>query len=252
MSIFKRLFGTKTKDNYSEKQENIKDENITFSALTMSLSDLDKMKVGDVISLGDKIKEEINYDTRWIEAKDNPFNIRIFDCREYALKMISTTQNSEIANKFLELRNSDGKELIGKFPENGVKVEVDLNFDTEGKQLEDGIIFKAHKMEEKWDIYKYVNFLFFVRSWTGELVYFCNYIPTKKGFKVDLIVLDDNKIDENDPHFELRVVEFLIHSHVLGYPVPHPIPNNLENDTNKILNYSFSMFGNRGLYASYE
>ena len=37
-------------------------------------------------------------------------------------------------------------------------------------------------MEEKWDIYKYANFIFFVRSWTGELVYFTNYIPTKTGF----------------------------------------------------------------------
>ena len=99
------------------------------------------------------------------------------------------------------MRVSDGQELIGTFPENGAKVEVDLNVDPEGKQLNEGVIFKAKKMERKWDIYKYANFIFFVRSCTGEFVYFCNYIPTKKGFKVDLIVLNENKIDDNDPNF---------------------------------------------------
>lgn len=248
MSIFKRLFGEKNK----EKQGTSKEENVTFSAGTMSQSDLDKMKVGDVITLGNEKEAEVKYDSVWIEATENPFKIRIFDCREYALKMISTTQNSDVARQFIESRNSDGTEFIGKFPENGVKIEVNLNFDTEGKQLADGPVFKATTMEEKWDIYKYANFLFFVRSWTGELVYFTNYIPTQKGFKVDVIVVNDTKIDEEDPHFELKVVEFLIHSYVLGYPVPHPIPKVLEDHENIILNYSFSMFGNRGLYASYE
>ena len=107
-------------------------------------------------------------------------------------------------------------------------------------------------MEQKWDIYKYANFIFYVRSWTGEMVYFSNYIETDIGFKVDLIVLDDNKIDENDPHFEFRVVEFLIHSHILNLTVPHPIPSTLENDPEKISAYSFSMFGNRGSFATSE
>ncbi|NRT13620.1 hypothetical protein [Flavobacterium sp. 14A] len=252
MNIFKRIFGTKSELKTNPKQEITESENTSFLSSTMTQSKLDNLKVGDVISFGEKDKDEIVYESLWIEASENPFKMRIFDCREYALKMISTTQNQEIANKFLELRNIDGSEYIGKFPENGAKCEVDLNFETEGQQLPDGILFKSSKMEEKWDIYKFVNFIFFVRSWTGELVYFCNYIPTKSGFKVDLIVLDDNKIDQEDEFFEFKVVQFLIHSYVLVYPVPHPIPKSLENDKNKILNYSFSMFGNKGLYASYE
>jgi hypothetical protein len=247
MNIFKRIFGAKP------QSETYKTENTTFHSSVMSQTDLDNLKVGDVISLGEKKeKEEVIYESVWIEANENPFKEKIFDCREYALKMISTTQNQDVANKFLELRNTNGQEYIGKFPENGAKAEVDFNFETEGRQLNDGILFKAQKMEEKWDIYKYANFIFFVRSWTGELVYFTNYIPTKTGFKVDLIVLDDSKIDDNDEYYEFKVVQFLIHSYILGYPVPHPLPKSLENDKTKILNYSFSMFGNKGLYGSYE
>ena len=230
--------------------EEPKNEQTTFSATTMSKSDLEKMKVGDIITLGNQEKTE--YESKWIKANDNPFNMEIFDCREYAINMVSTTLNLEVANKFLELRKNDGKEYIGHFPENGVKCEVDLNYDNGGKQLPEGIVFKAKQMEEKWDIYKYANFLYFVRSWTGELVYFSNYVPSQKGFKVDLIVLDDSKIEEEDPFFEFRVVEFLIHSHIIGLSVPHPIPKSLENNPESILGYSFSMFGNRGYFASYE
>jgi hypothetical protein len=247
MSIFKRLFGSKPKHTETKKTEQT-----TFSATTMSKSDLEKMKVGDTITLGNPNTEKKEYKSIWIKGKDNPYNIDVFDCREYALNMISTTQNPDISTKFLELRKSDGKEYIGKFPDNGAKCDVELSYNTKGKQLQDGIVFKAQRMEEKWDIYKYVNFLFFVRSWTGELVYFSNYIPTEKGFDVNLIVLDDSKIDPKEPFFEFKVVEFLIHSHILGLNVPHPIPKKIENKAESILGYSFSMFGNRGQFATYE
>ncbi|WP_064967955.1 hypothetical protein [Tenacibaculum ovolyticum] len=244
MNLFKRLFGSK-----SEKEDT---EKTTLSTTTriISKSELDKLKVGDTITLGNDNK--ITYESKWIKVSENPYQKDIFDCREYAVNMLSSTQNSEIANKFLQLRKSDGKEHIGQFPNNGTKCEVELNFNNNGEQLSDGIVFKAQTMEEKWDIYKYANFLFFVRSWTGDLVYFSNYIPTESGFKVDLIVLDGDKIDQKDPFFEFKVVEFLIHSHILNYKLPHPLPKSLENKVDNILAYSFSMFGNRGHYASYE
>lgn len=248
MNFLKKLFGRKQSvETKNEKHENLQ---TSFIATTMSESDLEKMKVGDTITLGNS--DKVDYESIWIKANDNPFKMDIFDCRQYALNMISSTKDAEVAAKFTELRNSNGQEYIGKFPTNGAKCEVDLNFDTQGKQFSDGILFKSQTMEEKWDIYKFANFIFFVRSWSGELVYFSNYIPTKNGFKVDLIVLDDSRIDPNDMFFEFKVVEFLIHSHILGYNVPHPIPKNLDNNPDSILAYSFSMFGNRGHFATYE
>lgn len=260
MNIFKRIFGRKPKSDTNTT------ENTVFHTSVISKADFDNLKVGSVINL-DEEKEEILYEAVWIDANENPYNVRIFDCREYALKMISTTSNQEIIKKFLELRNSDGKEHIStgiqlifeslqknsaENPNKLVKARVDFEFVTKGKQLDDGILFKAKKMEEKWDIYKYEDLIYFAESWTGELVYISNYIPTEIGFRVDIVMLDGSKIDENDISFEFNVVQFLIYSHVLGYVVPHPLPKNLENDKTKIINYSFSMFGNRGLYASYE
>lgn len=252
MSFFDRIFGKKNEKINIENEKST----TTFSATTMTLDELNKLQVGDTIQLG-KIQDNENYELKWIEANDNPFKLKIFDCREYAMKMISTTQNEDIVKSFFSTRQSDGKEYIGKFPNNGAKIEVDLNFFckhiSEFKDgIPDGILAKASTMEQKWDIYKYANFIFYVRSWTSELVYFSNYIPTEKGFKIDLIVLDDSKIKEDDPYFDLKVVEFLVHSHILNLQVPHPIPKSLEDNAEKIATFSFSLFGNRGYYATYE
>lgn len=243
-SLFSRLFS---------KKEDKSEEKRTFSTTMMDESALNNLKVGDTITLsGDRSNDTPKYPSVWIEADANPYRRRIFDCREYAIKMITSTKNQELVSSFLASRDEDGKAYIGKFPLNGVKCEVDLKFDTKGKQLPDGILFKAKQMEEKWDIYKHANYIFYVRSWTRELVYFSNYIPTNTGFRVNLVVLDENRIHKDDPFFEFKVVEFLIYSHILNYQIPHPLPKSLEDNPDKILGFSYSMFGNRGYFGSYD
>ena len=252
IGFFKRLFGKK--EVVKKEEKTTKDESPNFLTRKMSKSDIENLKVGDTLTLG-QITNQISqtkYNPKWIEAKDNPFNVRIFDCREYAINMISSTKNQEIVHNFLQSRKSNGQEYIGKFPEGGAKCNVELNFNTKGKKIPDGILFKAQKMESKWDIYKYADFIFFVRSWTAELVYVCNYIPTEAGFKVNLVVLDERKINQNDPHFEFKVLEFLIRSHILGLQVPHPLPKELKNENEAILGYSYSIYGNRGYYGYYS
>jgi len=195
-----------------------------------------------------------SFELKWLEAAENPFGARVFDCREYALKRGSTSKNPGITTKFFETRKTDGMEYLGKFPGNWIKTIVNLDFRLTGHRsyqdgIPDGILFKAQSMEQKWDIYKYAGFIFFVRSWTGELVYFCNYLPAESGFKTDLVVLDRSKMDEDDPLFEIRNIEFLLLSHVLDMQVPHPIPKLIKDCPEAIASYSFSMFGNRGLFA---
>lgn len=244
MSIFKRAL------RVNSKNEAQVDEQTNFSTSTISKSILESKKTKETISLENIDKPQ--YETKWIEAKDNPFNMDIFDCREYAMNTVFSTLNNDLLASFLELRKSNGQEYAGQLPANGIKCKVAFSYDTKGKQIPNGIVFKARTMEQKWDIYKYADYLFFVKSCTGELIYITNYIPTKKGFNVDLVVLDENKIDSNDSLFEFKVVEYLIHSHVLGYKAPHPLPKRLDNNPDTILEYSFSMFGNRGFYGFYE
>jgi hypothetical protein len=47
-------------------------------------------------------------DLRWISSSENPFGIRVLDCRSVSHNMVSTTSSPQIAAKFTELRSSDG------------------------------------------------------------------------------------------------------------------------------------------------
>lgn len=244
MNLFQRFLSNKYEGPDAD-QDDI-DSQASFSAAVM--------KIEAFTSRNQAGKQQ--FELRWLEPHENPFMERVFDCREYAFNRIATTKNAAIANLFRESRDSNGIEFLGQFPDNAAKLEVNYNFHSKAhpayrEGIPDGVLFKAKTMEEKWDIYKHSNFLFFVRSWTGELVYFSTYIATKVGFKTDVIVFDNSRIEKADPFFELKVVEFLIYSHILGLQVPHPIPKMLQDDPATIAGYSFSMFGSKGCFATY-
>jgi hypothetical protein len=229
----------------------------TNSTDTLKSKELNQLNIGDTIQLDRKVVVKDATDMKWIEPDDNPFKIKVFNCRNFAINRISMSGDAEIVKSFALLRQSNGKENIGKSPNNGLKVDVNLNFNTKSvpnfeNGIPDGVLFKAKIMEEKWDIYKYSNLIYFIRSWTGELVYVSNYIETETGFRVDSIILDNKKFEDINLNFECRVVEFLIKNHILNLTVPHPIPKTVENDPLKIAAYSFSVFGNRGFYATYD
>jgi hypothetical protein len=54
---------------------------------------------------------------RWIEADESPWNIRVFDCRAVATTMASTLTQSDSAEEFMAMRQSDGSHLFGKRPD---------------------------------------------------------------------------------------------------------------------------------------
>jgi hypothetical protein len=54
-----------------------------------------------------------------------------------------------------------------------------------------------------------------------------------------------------DPEFALRVVDYLIKSHILDRDAPHPLPADLPKVADPIAAYSFSMFGSRCSFGSY-
>ena len=80
MSIFKKIFGGKSKE---EKKEVKSESNTSFKTATMSASDLANLKVGDTISFGNPKEKEKTYEPKWIKSNENPYNIEVFDCREY-------------------------------------------------------------------------------------------------------------------------------------------------------------------------
>ncbi|HEY5751254.1 MAG TPA: hypothetical protein VIU12_34565 [Chryseolinea sp.] len=190
---------------------------------------------------------EANYTFLWYEiGEGNPFNKRILDIRSFTLSMIATTSRKEIAEKYTSLRSSVGNEYIGIDVPNSKSSLTNLKYPHNGSVLR-GAAFKADSMDCKWDIYVYDNIFYFSRSWTGDLVY-------KATAKINVDSIELTNIEypsEIDESIAINDVHFLMMSHAFSRVFPHMIPGALRSE-NEIARYSFSAFGNKACYASYE
>ena len=108
---------------------------------------------------------------RWMEAADpgNPFGVRILNCLSVAVGMLSTTKDARVAELFTIRRRDDGQNYVGQLPKQPVEVSCNLRYSQPSNPGE-GVVFCAAQMEDKWDIYLRQGRLYFVRSWTGELI----------------------------------------------------------------------------------
>jgi hypothetical protein len=193
------------------------------------------------------LQQNTQYQFTWYEVGDgNPFNKRILDIRSFTQTMIATTSKKSIAELYNELRKSVGEEYIGKDVVNARSSKTDLRYPHNGTELR-GAAFKSDSMDCKWDIYIYDSCFYFTRSWTGELVYKAISQITSDFIKIIEIQHPDT-IESKD---SINNVHFLILSHANRRPMPHKIPAGIIGDK-EIALYSFSEFGNRACYASYE
>ncbi len=187
------------------------------------------------------------YDFRWYGIEpENPFNKKMLDIRSYTGTMLALTSEKEVAEKYNELRYSNGEYLIKTNIENKKTSDFNLTLPHNGETLH-GNVFRADSMDCKWDIYSFENAFFFSKSWSGELVYKAKFKLTPTSIQIYQIEHPadvDKKTAANDIHY-------LIKTHALDQPIPHNIPEYLKTDID-IAYWSFIKFGNRAYYATYE
>jgi hypothetical protein len=184
---------------------------------------------------------------KWLGPRENPWEIEVLDCRPMALGMVSTTQDESTALRFLQLRRSSGSELIDALIEGARTIRCNLTYMHPG-QITEGPLFKAAEMEDKWDIYFYNGHVLFARSWTGNLGFRATATLAAGFLKLSEI---ETGIQDEDP-LVVRQVNFLMKSHVYGLQVPHPLPRNLGRDPQRLALHSFSYYGRKGLFGSFD
>jgi hypothetical protein len=180
---------------------------------------------------------------RWLSAEENKFGVDLLDCRPLALGTLATTGDPEVALRFVQLRGSDGSELRGVSPPGARTIVCNLVY-PQAELAREGPLYKAEEMEDKWDIYSYDRYVYFLRSWTGELV----FRATVSLSDTTRLVAIETAPQEGDD-FVVQQVDFLVKSHVMGLEVPHPLPQSFGKDAKKQAAYSFSAYGRRGLYG---
>ncbi len=186
----------------------------------------------------------------WLEPEQNPFGIRVLDCRPFSTAMIAVTSDPNIAVRFNQLRGARGEEHRGKSPDDSRMVRCALSYPLNG-QSRDGPLFLAQQMEDKWDIYLYDGYLYFARSWTGELIFRAAICFKKSEAVLTEVAARQNKVGD-DPDLAVRMVDFLMKSHLYGKEVPHPLPRGLPEDKKTLATYSFSQYGRWASFGSFE
>ncbi|MBP3957884.1 hypothetical protein J8F10_21735 [Gemmata sp. G18] len=184
----------------------------------------------------------------WLEPHENPFGVRVLDCRPIAETFLSASQDAASIRFFGSLEARSGEQFRGQRPEEPVRVACGLAY-PRATPFPEGPVFLAGTMEEKWNIYHFAGVLYFARSWTGHLQYTATLAPSPSELQVVEVEAWPGNVPGDDA-MAVRQVDFLLRSHVLGQVVPHPAPP-LPSKKGIAL-WSFSQYGRRGLYAAVE
>jgi hypothetical protein len=184
----------------------------------------------------------------WLEPHENQFGVRVLDCRPITERFLSTSQDADSIRFFGSPEARTGEQFRGQHPEAAVRVACELAYPL-ASPLAVGPVFLAGAMEEKWNIYHFDGVLYFARSWTGHLQYTAALAPSSSELRVVEVEAWPGNLP-GDGSMAIRQVDFLIRSHMLGQVVPHPVPP-LPSKKGIAL-WSFSQYGNRGLYAAVD
>jgi hypothetical protein len=186
---------------------------------------------------------------RWLEPHESPFGFRVLDCRPFTSTMISSTKDPAIAARFSSLRRSNGAQHRTAHVADSVRIPCSLNYPASGGS-QDGRLFLAERMEDKWDIFLYDGRLLFSRSWTGDLA----YAATVDFGDARAVVteIETSRPQAEDPNRPARVVDFLVKTHLHRVAAPHPLMPIPESETTGLVLGSFSEFGRWAQFGSFD
>lgn len=188
-------------------------------------------------------------DPTWIEPYHNPFGMRVLDCRPITHKHVSVTSSQEIADRFASLRHASGNEHVGTAPPGAQVFRCELVYPT--LVMSHGPVFRASAMEDKWDIFFFDGYLYFARSWSGNLILRAR-VEAADELRVTAVEgPSDGRRDGVNTPLSVIDVDFLIKSHLFRQEIPHGVPLEIPNDPSTVATWSMSAFGRWASFATY-
>jgi len=186
----------------------------------------------------------------WIPREESPFKLRVLDVRSFTLSMVASPADRKLAERFIELRTSNGRQYAGKRPDDAMHIDCQLRY-PHGGPTRDGPLVMAKEMEDKWDVFLFDNELYFTRSWTGVLAYKAriDFLDT------NAIVSSIDAVSQNvrgGSWLGICAVDFLVKSLLYRRLAPHAVPPAIPNDEMGIAAFSFQEYGRWAAYASFE
>jgi hypothetical protein len=187
---------------------------------------------------------------KWVEAADNPFQVRLLDCRPYTQAAVCVTSDEDEARRFGALRAGDGSEHRGRLPDRATEYPCRLEFPSWDRAAE-GPLFLADEMEDKWDLFRYDDRLYFADSWTGRLRLVAETVRGDQTVVVVRVFGPESSAPLSPP-LAVRQADYLLKSHAFNAMCPHTVPPDVPPEPGQVATYSFVTYGRRAYFASYE
>ena len=108
-------------------------------------------------------------------------------------------------------------------------------------RLKEGLVPEA--MEDKWFIYFHNNCLYFHRSWTGQGVYQVALKVRRNGTAVVKWAKASKDVIVIDKRYEAAILEFLIANLLLGYDIPFPKHEKIQDEQPGVFQHVISATG---------
>jgi hypothetical protein len=204
----------------------------------------------------------VGLEPRWIEAADNPFQMRILDCAEFCTDspIFALGDDAKLITAQLKQDRNHMENCVQRhdIPE-ARKLTCRLSFPSSDERIPEGAQFVAECMEDLWNIFRFDDQLYFTRSWTGQLRYRAKLLFRPE----ELCVIEveacstrpANDIYRNldDDKFPVKQVDFLIKALLYRAQAPAPLPRGLsKSNPGSLALFSLIEYGRWGWFPTFD
>lgn len=180
-------------------------------------------------------------EVRWLQPGETTWDVPVLDVRPVTLGTTSWSPDRESAENAISFGKEDGTAFLGQQPEVRRTTRASLRFPVDGK-LVDGVLFGPSEMEHKWAIFYHQRRIICVRSWTRRVTAVATV--EERADHIEVTSIDGTLVTKDEePAFTVRVLDYLLRSHVLNLVYPAPIPVGLETDPKQAAIWCMNAFG---------
>jgi hypothetical protein len=204
-------------------------------------------------SVAQQNKPATEYPPTWSAAGDNPYRVELLDISDFTKNAVATKYNESVVESFNESRFDDGEKYKTAHIANAETYKANIIYQPKGQ----GAIYKAESMEVKWDIYAYDSWLYFVKSWTGELAYKAHFLKKKDRFIIDKVVTGAvarmSSTAEEKETYAAQNVHSMIQTHLMETEWPYKIPEMMRGIPEELIaSHMFALFGAKATMATHS
>src|SRR5713101_5898185 len=175
----------------------------------------------------------------WIEAPDNHFQMQVLDCQTYcrdSLMFPIDKGGESIDHQFRKARTAPDS-CCPRLPiANALKIPCLLSYPHGEEKIPEGAQCIAQAMEDLWNIFLFDGYLYFTRSWTGQLRYRARLLLRESAMFVTEVEASRTRPDRDlyanlkDEELPVKQVDFLIKAILYRMQAPAPLPGEMAKE----------------------